>query len=311
MSDQDNENVTALAFTKDLLLGGISGAVAKTLTAPIERVQMLLQTQAANPLIRSGEIPRFSGITDCFTRVAREQGMTSFWRGNLTNVLRYFPTQAINVALRDPIKKLFPRYSTKDEYGKFFMVQMGAGLLAGLGASSVAYPLYYARIRLATDAGRERVFKGLTDCLVKTATGPNGFFGLYKGFTVSLLNFLPLRFMYFGVYDTLREMNPYRNDLGMLGVASRFAIAQTSALVMAYAFYPIDTVVRRLQMQGELPREQWMYRNGLDCFKKVWKEGMFAGAGANALKTVSSALVLVLYDQLQEMLERGNGANDQ
>jgi solute carrier family 25 (adenine nucleotide translocator) protein 4/5/6/31 len=31
------------------MMGGISGAVAKTIAAPIERVKLLLQTQMANP----------------------------------------------------------------------------------------------------------------------------------------------------------------------------------------------------------------------------------------------------------------------
>ncbi len=76
-------------------IGGVSGAIAKTCTAPIERVKLIIQTQDANPHIRSGEIQRYSGIMNCFTRVAQEQGIAAFWRGNLTNVIRYFPTQVI------------------------------------------------------------------------------------------------------------------------------------------------------------------------------------------------------------------------
>lgn len=34
---------------KDFILGGTSGAIAKTLAAPIERVKLLLQTQENNP----------------------------------------------------------------------------------------------------------------------------------------------------------------------------------------------------------------------------------------------------------------------
>jgi solute carrier family 25 (adenine nucleotide translocator) protein 4/5/6/31 len=34
---------------KDFVLGGTSGAIAKTLAAPIERVKLLLQTQMNNP----------------------------------------------------------------------------------------------------------------------------------------------------------------------------------------------------------------------------------------------------------------------
>lgn len=43
-----------------------------------------------------GEVPRYRGIADCFVRVAREQGVLSYWRGNLANVIRYFPTQVFD-----------------------------------------------------------------------------------------------------------------------------------------------------------------------------------------------------------------------
>lgn len=31
------------------MMGGVSGAIAKTAAAPIERVKLLMQTQSANP----------------------------------------------------------------------------------------------------------------------------------------------------------------------------------------------------------------------------------------------------------------------
>ena len=54
-------------------------------------------------------MPRYTGIANCFTRVTAEQGFASFWRGNLANVIRYFPTQAFNFAFKDTIKALFPK----------------------------------------------------------------------------------------------------------------------------------------------------------------------------------------------------------
>lgn len=96
-------------FLVDFALGGVSGAIAKTCTAPIERVKLIIQTQDANPRIKSGEVPRYTGIINCFTRVYQEQGLAAFWRGNVTNVIRYFPTQAFNFAFKDQIKALFPK----------------------------------------------------------------------------------------------------------------------------------------------------------------------------------------------------------
>jgi solute carrier family 25 (adenine nucleotide translocator) protein 4/5/6/31 len=295
---------TAIDFLVDFSLGGISGAIAKTITAPIERVKLIMQTQDANPRIRSGEVPRYTGILNCFTRVYSEQGLLAFWRGNFTNVIRYFPTQAFNFAFKDTFKKMFPSYSPKTEFFKFFLVQMASGAMAGAGSLCIVYPLDYARTRLASDVGSgKRDFKGLADCLKKTASGPKGFLGLYNGFGVSVAGIIPYRGVYFGLYDSLREKNPYKNENGPLAVVSRFGVAQFTAIVAGYASYPFDTVRRRLQMQSEKPKEQWIYRGTLDCFTKVVKEekwsALFKGAGANALRTVGSAMVLVLYDSFR------------
>merc|ERR1711959_725217 len=296
-------------FIIDFIAGGTSGAIAKTCTAPIERVKLIIQTQDANPRIISGEIPRYTGIANCFTRVAAEQGIGAFWRGNFVNILRYFPTQAFNFAFKDTIKAMFPKYSPKKDFWSFFAVNMASGGLAGAGSLTIVYPLDYARTRLASDVGSgKRAFSGLSDCLIKTAKGPKGFLSLYNGFGVSVVGIIPFRGTYFGVNDTLVGSIPkeLKNDHGLKGIAAKFACAQTAALCAAYASYPFDTVRRRLQMQSEKPPEEWVYKGTMHCFNKIMKEegfgALFKGAGANALRTVGSALVLVLYGEIKNML---------
>jgi solute carrier family 25 (adenine nucleotide translocator) protein 4/5/6/31 len=307
MAAQNNAVAGSFDFLIDFAIGGVSGGIAKTITAPIERVKLIIQTQDANPRIRSGEVPRYTGIVNCFSRVSSEQGIAAFWRGNLTNVIRYVPTQAFNFAFKDTFKKMFPRYNPKTQFWHFFLVQMASGATAGAACLMIVYPLDYARTRLASDVGAgKRDFNGLTDCLVKTARGPKGILGLYNGFGVSVIGIIPYRGVYFGMYDSLREMNPYKSDFGVVGIASKFAVAQVTAITAGYASYPFDTVRRRLQMQSEKPQDKWVYKGTAHCFAKVLKdEGLtafFKGAGANALRTVGSAMVLVLYDQFKGLL---------
>jgi len=299
------------SFIQDFLAGGVSGAIAKTCTAPIERVKLIIQTQDANPRIISGEIPRYTGIANCFTRVAAEQGIGAFWRGNFVNILRYFPTQAFNFAFKDTIKAMFPKYNPKKNFWAFFGVNMASGGLAGAGSLTIVYPLDYARTRLASDVGSgKRAFEGLGDCLKKTAQGPAGFMGLYNGFGVSVVGIIPFRGTYFGVNDTLVGMIPpdLKKDHGFKGIAVKFGCAQTAALAAAFASYPFDTVRRRLQMQSEKPESEWVYKGTGHCFTKiVAEEGMgalFKGAGANALRTVGSALVLVMYGEIKAMMAK-------
>lgn len=293
-------------FLMNFLAGGVSGAVAKTATAPIERVKLIIQTQDANPKIMSGEVPRYTGIVNCFSRVASEQGIGAFWRGNFTNIIRYFPTQAFNFAFKDGIKAMFPKADKKTEFGKFFLINVCSGGLAGAGSLMIVYPLDYARTRLASDVGgKERQFNGLLDCLKKTVQ-LGGVASLYNGIGVSIMGIIPYRGSYFGLFDTLSGYNPYqKDDNAIKRAASKFFCAQTSAISAGYISYPFDTVRRRLQMQSEKAEHERTYKGTVDCFGKILKEegagAFFKGAGANALRTVGAALVLVLYSEITRL----------
>merc|ERR1711881_88303 len=140
------------------------------------------------------------------------------------------------------------------------------------------------------------------------ASGPAGVMAIYNGFTISVIGIIPFRGTYFSVNDTLNGINPYQKESGFIGLASKFACAQTAALCAAYASYPFDTVRRRLQMQSEKPQSEWVYKGTMHCFGKIMKDegfaALFKGAGANALRTVGSALVLVLYGEIKAALTK-------
>jgi len=306
----------ATAFLMDFALGGVSGAVAKTLTAPIERIKLVIQTQDANPKIRSGEVPRYKGMIDCGSRIISEQGFARFWDGNFVNCIRYFPTQAFNLAFKDTFKKMFPKYNPKTEFAKFFGANLVSGGLAAAASMTIVYPLDYARTRLASDVGSgKKTFSGLGDCIRKTMAGPGGVGALYTGFGVSVVGIVGYRGLQLGCFDTITGLNPYKKDKGILGAASTFAAAQTAITIGAGATYPFDTVRRRLQMQSEKPKEQHLYAGTLDCFQKIAAEeglakGLYKGFLANVVRSVGGALVLVFYDRAKNYLGMAGGSSE-
>lgn len=134
---------------------------------------------------------KYEGIVDCFSRVAKEQGIPSFWRGNLANVIRYFPTQALNFAFKDFYKRTLNPFDKKKEPGKFFLGNMASGGAAGASSLLFVYPLDFARTRLAMDvkAKADREFNGLVDCLTKIMKS-DGPMGLYRGFGISVVGII-------------------------------------------------------------------------------------------------------------------------
>ena len=57
--------------------------VQATFTAPAKRVNLLIQTQDANPQIIKGEIKRYHGLVNTTQRVISEQGFFALWRDNV------------------------------------------------------------------------------------------------------------------------------------------------------------------------------------------------------------------------------------
>lgn len=89
----------AISFAKDFLARGITTTTSKTAMAPVEGVKLLLQSQHTSQQIMADK--QYKGIMNCIVQIPKEQGMLSFWRGNMANVICYFPTQALNFAFKD------------------------------------------------------------------------------------------------------------------------------------------------------------------------------------------------------------------
>jgi len=280
-------------MVEDFLLGGTAAAVSKTIAAPIERVKLLLQNQGESKSIAKP----YTGIVDVFKRVPAEQGVLSFWRGNFANVLRYFPTQALNFMFKD----LYKGYLEQPRSAGFFWClagNMASGGAAGATSLLVVYPLDFARTRLAMDvgAGKAREFTGTFDCIMKTAKASGwGKGGVYNGFVVSCVGIVAYRGAYFGLYDTIADMDQMRHG----GFLAKFALGYAVTVTAGLISYPLDTIRRRMMMTSG-GKDSGKYKSSIDCGMQVLKnEGiasMYKGASANILRGLAGALVLVSFD---------------
>src|SRR5438874_6981954 len=104
-------------------------------------------------MLKTGRLDRkYNGIVDCFRRTIHAEGklslptaeelnlykrqlianfaikgVVSLWRGNTANVIRYFPTQALNFAFRDTYKSMFAFKKDRDGYAKWMMGNLASG----------------------------------------------------------------------------------------------------------------------------------------------------------------------------------------
>lgn len=291
------KDVKKISFAEDFMLAGIAAVVSKTAAAPIERVKLMVQNQ--DEMIKSGRLKTpYKGVMDCVSRVNAEEGFAAFWRGNLANCIRYFPTQALNFAFKDKIKALF-KASKQDSYTTSFAKNIASGGAAGAMSLMFVYSLDFARTRLANDAksGKtgERQFNGLADVYKKTFAA-EGIQGLYRGFVISCVGIVVYRGCYFGFYDSLKPIL-LGDDAGLL---ESFALGYGVTITAGLISYPIDTIRRRMMMtSGEAVK----YKGSMDCAVQVMKKegasSFMKGAGANILRGVAGAGVLAGFDKFK------------
>ena len=271
----------ATLMVLQMVAGAMAGAVAKTATAPLERLKILFQVQG----MRGADLaaPKYTGIAQAFSTVVREEGALALWKGNGANVLRVIPVYGLKFAFNDTIKALVagPQKRSLD------MAQLlWVGTLAGLLQTALTYPLETVRTRLTLGPEQGVRYAGIADCF-RQMVRTEGWAGLFKGFGPTMVSGAP----YTGIQMTSYEMLKRNSGDGILWSLANGAI---SGLIAQTVTYPGDTVRRRMQNNGAggAPKT---YRNSLHCTAQIWRlegaAGFMKGSWTNTVRAVPGAAV--------------------
>lgn len=138
---------------------GFFSAIPMTLiTAPFERVKVLLQIQGQKPP-PPGQKPKYSGGVDVVRQLYKEGGIKSVFRGSAMTLARDGPGSAAYFATYEYIKR---RLTPKDENGNVTgKLSLKAVITAG-GAAGVAmwipvFPIDTIKSRLQSAEGRPTI----------------------------------------------------------------------------------------------------------------------------------------------------------
>jgi solute carrier family 25 phosphate transporter 23/24/25/41 len=85
----------------NLVLGGVTGTIAVTLTYPSDVVRRLIQLSG-----KDGN-PAYTGIIDCFVKVYQKEGFPGWFRGLVPCYLKVIPMMAILFMCNERLKKWF------------------------------------------------------------------------------------------------------------------------------------------------------------------------------------------------------------
>jgi solute carrier family 25 protein 16 len=114
---------------KHLITGGMAAAIARTATAPLERVKILRQCGTN----KYANLP----LRQVFSSIYRNEGFTGYFKGNAVNIVRLVPFSGIELFTFEVLKGHF--FVPGEKRNK--MKLLGLGVLSGVSASTFTYPL--------------------------------------------------------------------------------------------------------------------------------------------------------------------------
>lgn len=274
-----------------LVAGGTAGALARTVTAPLDKIKIVAQTCGK----------RIS-IAEEVRAIYRAGGARAFWAGNLANVVRVFPYLGITTAMYRYLLKLTPADDEVDAMEPVY--RGGCAAAAGIVGQVCTYPMdvVRARLTLRNDGGG-----GILGA-ARAVYAEGGVRALYRGLFATCAAVAPFLAIQLPTLDILKSLAAERGvkvDTTFLLCGGAFAggLAQT-------VVYPLDLLRRRLQVGGQAAEGVVSDSTWLSIRSIVRREGLrglFAGIGPTYLKVMpatatgmTTAASIVGYYQSQQ-----------
>jgi len=232
---QHNVEKKKTGVYKNLITGGISASIARTITNPIERLEILRQVENTD----------YKGLSlsQSMKKFYKTQGLTGLFKGNSASLARIFPFSAIEFYSYEFYKNLLIRgdHNKARQNSIFYAILCGG--LTGLNAITLTFPLDVARTRLAVDTQNspikeKSIFTSLINLWKK-----DGIRGLYKGYSICFLGSIPYVAIKQTTFDYLKTnfmVDKYRGSLN-------FIFGGFSGLLGTCLLYPSYMMKRVLQ----------------------------------------------------------------
>jgi len=176
------EQTEKLGMTGIMIAGGFSAIPTTVLMTPMERIKVLLQIQGTG----SGG-KKYSGPVDVFTRLTKEGGIQSLYKGTVFTLLRDIPGSVAYFGAYEAVKKMLTPKGSKPEDLKPIPILIAGGM-AGVANWTVAIPPDVLKSKLQT--APEGTYSGLMDVFTKTVKneGPGA---LFKGLGPAMIRAFP------------------------------------------------------------------------------------------------------------------------
>lgn len=276
------------------LAGGTAGAIAKSCTAPLDRLKIIMQISGANQQSAAAKAAAEGGLIPAFIAIGKSEGIKGYWKGNVPQVVRILPYSSAMLNSYEFYKKQLANKET----GKLSVPsRLAAGAAAACTATLVTYPLDIIRLRLSIDPNMKSMSQVATSILKEE--GPKAFF---KGLPATCLSISPYSALNFCAFDLFKKVLPEGESAKGIAAASFLA-----TLVASGTCYPLDTIRRQMQLKSST------YSNVVDAGVSILARdgvgGFFKGFVPNAIKNApNKSIQLTTFDLFKRKIAESSKA---
>ncbi|KAF5749743.1 Dicarboxylate carrier 2 [Tripterygium wilfordii] len=191
-----------MPLSKKIVAGLVAGGIGAAVGNPADVAMVRMQADGRlPPALRRN----YKSVFDAITRMAKQEGITSLWRGSSLTVNRAMLVTASQLASYDQFKEtILAKGIMKDGLGTHVTASFAAGFVAAVASNPV--DVIKTRVmNMKVEAGQAPPYAGALDCAMKTvkAEGP---MALYKGFIPTISRQGPFTIVLFVTLEQVRKL---------------------------------------------------------------------------------------------------------
>ncbi|KAF7287283.1 hypothetical protein GWI33_002098 [Rhynchophorus ferrugineus] len=244
----------------------------------------------------------YNGVFDCFHKMYKYEGITSYWKGIIPPILAETPKRAV-------------KFFTFEQYKQFFMFGSPiatpltfslAGLGAGITEAVLVNPFEVVKVTLQANRATGKELPS-TWAVTKQIVEKHGFGsrGLNKGVTATMGRNGVFNMIYFGFYHSVKGYLP-KVEEPWKEFAMKVGIGFTSGTLASCVNIPFDVAKSRIQGPQPIPG-QIKYKGTMRSIFIVYREEGWLALYKGLLPKVmrlgpGGAIMLVVYDYMHEFL---------
>ncbi|XP_039017848.1 probable mitochondrial adenine nucleotide transporter BTL1 [Hibiscus syriacus] len=289
----------------EFLSGALAGAMTKAVLAPLEtiRTRMVVGVGSKN-------------IIGSFVEITDQQGWQGLWAGNGINMIRIIPTQAIELATFECVKRAMTSAQEKWSEIESPQLQIGslnvnfslswisptavAGAAAGIASTLACHPLEVLKDRLTVSPD---TYPSLSIAISKIYKD-GGVGALYAGLSPTLMGMLPYSTCYYFMYDKLKTSYCQSKNKKSLNRPEMLVLGALAGFTASTISFPLEVARKRLMvgaLQGKCPPN--MVAALAEVIRDEGLTGLYRGWGASCLKVMpSSGITWMFYEAWKDVL---------